>query len=124
MIKKQLKGKGICDYDYKHDILFFKTKDRHYERSIELGNFILDLDKEDFIVNVQMLDASEFLQINKMMLREIPQWHFDAKFDEGKIEIRLMFQVKIRNKIIEKNPIIVQNLEEELPNSEMSCVCR
>lgn len=119
---RHLRGKGICDYDYKHDILFFKTKNREYNKSLELDNIVLDIDKERFIVAMQIFEASKFLMISKMNLLKIPKWNFSAKAEEGKIEVRLDFQMIIRNKIIEKNPIIIQSVPEELPNSELVCV--
>ena len=42
MTMKSLKEKGEADYDFKQDILFFKTKDRTYKKSIELHNIVLD----------------------------------------------------------------------------------
>ena len=36
MTQNRLEGKGEVDYDYKHDILFFKVKSREYAKSIEL----------------------------------------------------------------------------------------
>ena len=44
-----------------------------------------------------------------------------ASIQDGYIEIRIVFQIKIRNKIIEKNPIIMQDIKESLPNSQMIC---
>ena len=41
--------------------------------------------------------------------------------DDKIIEIRLVFQVKIRNKIVEKNPIIAQQISQKLPNSTLVC---
>ena len=122
---------GEVDYDYKHDILFFKTKNREYVKSIEMDNIILDIDSEGLIVGIQMFEASKFLRMDKISLREIPKWEFSTKADkikEGnkeltKIEIRLVFNVKIRNKLVEKNPIIMpQPTTINLPNSELFCV--
>ncbi len=116
-----MKGKGEVDYDYKYDILFFKTAEREYVKSIEVNNIVLDVDKEGFIVGIQILEASKFLCIDKKMLLKIPDWIFEAKVDHGKIEVRLLFKMMVRNKIIEKNPIIVQETSEPLPNSELVC---
>jgi hypothetical protein len=41
---------------------------------------------------------------------------------ESRIEVRLMFQIKIRNRIVEPNPIITQNVKDSLPNSKMICI--
>ncbi len=118
---KKLKGDGEFDYDYKYDILFFKTKNREYDRSIKLDNIVLDIDKEGFIVGIQIFDASVFLNIPKIHLRKFPKWEFRATLHENKLEVRLLFQIEIRNKIIEKNPIIIENVAG-LPNSELICV--
>lgn len=121
MNTKPMKAKGEADYDDKYDILFFKTAEREYVKSIEVNNIVLDIDKEGFIVGVQILEASKFLCIDKKMLLEIPEWIFEAKVDHGKIEVRLLFKVMFRNKIIEKNPIIIQETTEPLPDSEVVC---
>ena len=121
MTMKKLKGKGEFDYDYKYDILFFKTKNREYDKSIKVDSLILDIDKEGFIVGIQIFDASEFLKVSKLHLRKFPKWEFRATLHENRLEVRLLFQIEIRNKIIEKNPIIIENVEG-LPNSEMICV--
>ena len=122
MTGKRLEGKGEVDYDYKHDILFFKTKEREYAKSIELlDNLVVDVDKEGFLTGIQIFDASEFLDIDKKSLLQIPNWQFTINVHENIIEIRLVFQIKVRNKIVEKNPIISQQINQKLPNSELVC---
>ncbi|MBR9675706.1 DUF2283 domain-containing protein [Candidatus Woesearchaeota archaeon] len=122
---------GEVDYDYKNDILFFKTKNMDYDKSIEMDNIILDIDSEGLIVGIQIFEASKFLRMNKLSLREILHWEFGTKVDkikEGvkeltKIEIRLTFKVKVRNQLVEKNPIIMpQPTSIDLPTSELFCV--
>jgi len=105
---KHLEAEGEMDYDYVNDILFFKVKDREYSFSIEFQNMVIDVDEEKFVVGIQIFNASKFLRISKINLREIPKWQFKAKIEEGFIELRLNYQLRIRNKIIDKNPIIIQ----------------
>ncbi len=122
MVQKKLEGKGEVDYDYENDILFFKLKGRQYDKSIELlDNLVVDVDKEGFLVGIQMFDASEYLNIDKKSLLKIPNWQFTINVHENIIEIRLVFQVKIRNKIVEKNPIIAQQINQKLPDSTLVC---
>jgi len=124
-----MKRKGESDYDYKNDILFFKTKNREYSRSIESDNLVLDIDSKGLVVGVQIFEASKFLKITPLNLREVHKWEFSTKVDRIKvgkkeftrIELRLTFNVKIRNKLVEKNPIILQPITEKLPNSELVC---
>jgi len=118
---RQLYEEGEMDYDYVNDILFFKVKKREYNRSLEFENMVIDIDSENFITGLQIFDASEFLQINRVNLRQIPNWKFQAYIGKGKIEVRLFFQINLRNKILEKNPIIIQKNESNLPSSKVIC---
>ena len=106
MKEKTLEFVGECDYDHKYDILFFKVKGRQYLKSIELGNLIIDLDSEKFLNGIQILEASKFLGLEREKLREILTWNFVGRIEDNKIELRLAFQVKSRNLIIEKNSLI------------------
>lgn len=108
-----LEAEGEMDYDYVNDILFFKIKDREYNFSIEFQNMVIDIDEEKFIVGIQIFEASKFLRMSKLNLREIPKWRFSSKLENNTIEIRLDYQIKLRNKIFEKNPIIIQENKSE-----------
>ena len=116
--ERKLEGKGEMDYDYLNDILFFKIENREYNRSLEFENMVIDVDKEDFIVGLQIFDASDFLSISKEHLK-INKWQFKARITPESIEIRLNCEVNIRNKIKELNPIIIQQNTENLPSSQM-----
>ena len=117
---RHLEGKGEMSYDYVNDILFFKIKDREYDFSLEFKNMVIDVDSEQFIVGIQIFDASEFLRIPKSDLRQIPRWKFESKIENNTIELRLFYQLSIRNKIIEKSPIIVQENAARLPSPQMT----
>lgn len=125
--KRYLKEKGECDYDYVHDILFFKVKDRQYEKSIEIGNMVVDIDNESFIVGLQIFEASKYFVIPKNYIRTATNWRFEASAEsisekESRLEIRFMFQVKIRNRIVQPRPIITENVNDQLKDSMMVCV--
>ena len=119
--RRELVGKGEFDYDYVNDILFFKTKNRNYDRSIEMDRFSIDVDEENFVVGIQIFDASEFFGLGKELLRNVKKWQFQASVDENRLEIRLIFQTVFRNKIIEPRPMIIEELDEPLPNSRVVC---
>ena len=116
---RHLEAKGKMDYDYVNDILFFKVDNREYSYSLEFQNMVIDVDEEDFIVGIQIFDASTFLNISKANLRMIPKWQFKSKVDKGIVELRLFYQISIRNKIIEKNPIIIQENTSEISSPQM-----
>ncbi len=119
-MNRHLEGKGEMSYDLINDILFFKVEEREYDYSLEFQNIVVDIDKEQFIVGIQIFDASKFLQIEKVHLKQIPKWRFQAKIEEKIIELRLFYQIIIRNQTIEKNPIIFQQNTTNLPNQMMT----
>ncbi|MEK6928282.1 MAG: DUF2283 domain-containing protein [Nanoarchaeota archaeon] len=117
-VERELNCKGEMDYDHINDILLFKVKDREYSRSLEFNNLVIDIDSEDFIVGLQIFDASSFLGVSKLNLK-INKWEFKAKISGNSIEVRLLCEINIRNRIRELSPIIVQQNTEGLPNSQM-----
>ncbi|MBU4069807.1 MAG: DUF2283 domain-containing protein [Nanoarchaeota archaeon] len=120
---RHLEAEGEMDYDYVNDILFFKLKNREYDFSIEFQNMVIDVDSEKFITGIQIFEASEFLGISRVNLRAIPKWQFKSRIDKGVIELRLNYQVEIRNKIYEKSPIIIQENKSGLPSPQMVQTC-
>ena len=89
------------------------------EPTREFQNMTIDIDKEKFVVGIQIFNASKFLEISKINLREIPKWQFKSKIEEGVIEIRLNYQLEIRNKIFDKTPIVIQENKSKLSSSQI-----
>jgi len=118
---RNLTGPGEWDYDYNNDILFFKVKNREYSNSIEFKSFVIDFDAENYIVGLQIFDASTLFKLPKISLKGINSWKLSAKIEDSSIEIDFLFNAVIRNKIVEKNPMIFERVSEEIPNSEMVC---
>ena len=118
-IERNLEVEGEMDYDFVNDILFFKLKGREYDFSMEFENMVIDVDKEKFVVGMQIFNVSQFLGIKKEYLRQIPTWQFKSKVRDNVIEVRLFYQISVRNKIIEKNPIIIQENRSNLPSPQM-----
>jgi hypothetical protein len=80
---------------------------------------MIDIDKEDFIVGIQIFDASKFLRLSKTALRNVPKWEFQASVIDNVIEFRLLFQTVYRNKTIERNPIIMAESDRDISNSKL-----
>jgi len=118
--ERTLEAEGEMDYDYVNDILIFKVKDREYDFSIEFQNMVVDVDTEQFIVGIQIFDASKFLKIDRGHLGKITKWQFKAKLKENEFRIYLYYQVVVRNKTVNNNiyPIIVQQ-DMGLPSPQM-----
>jgi uncharacterized protein YuzE len=113
-------GKGEVDYDYKNDILFFKVKNRQYQKSLDFEDLVVDIDKEGYITGIQIMDASSLFGLAKDALLKVRKWEFNAKIENNVVTIKLAFEVLRRNKVLVK-----QNIEREstapLRDSEVLC---
>ncbi len=112
---------GEYDYDYKNDIFLFKVKNREYSHSIELQNFVIDFDEESFIVGLQIFNASTIFNIPKSKLKQIKNFKLQSKINNGTIQMNLMFNMQIRNQLVQYQPIIFEKIGEDTPNSEIIC---
>ncbi len=116
------RGKGEVDYDYKEDTLFFKIKNREYKKSLDYGNFVLDIDKEGFITGIQLFDASKLFKIDKNALLKVKRWEFNTKVENKIITVQLTFETVKRNKvIIEKGHNLERETTARLQDSETMC---
>ena len=53
-------------YDYDTDTLSALQIDRKYEISQQIGNLVIDIDKDNKIMGFEILDASEIFSIPKI----------------------------------------------------------
>lgn len=73
------------DYDYEHDILSIYKFPVSVEESIEISeNIVIDLDKNEKIVGIEIFDAGEFFgafndNINKEFLKNLEKASFEMK---------------------------------------------
>jgi uncharacterized protein YuzE len=122
MIKnKILEKSGSFDYDYSNDILFFKVNEREYSHSIELLDYVIDIDTEGFVSGLQIFNSSSYFNMTKDSLRDVKNWSLRASVKDGILEVKLVFNSVVRNKIVEKSPILIQKMEEQIPNSQVIC---
>jgi len=110
-------GKGDFDYDYKNDTLFFKIKDREYEKSIEFDDFVVDVDKEGFITGIQIFGASKMFNVAKIELRNVRHFGFETKAESNVITIKLQFQLIRR--VMQTN--LVRESTDSLADSVVKC---
>lgn len=115
------KGKGEVDYDYTNDILFFKVKERTYDHSIELEDFVLDVDNKGYITGIQIFGASKIFNIEKGILRNIKEWEFKVKTEGKIISVQLFFKILRRNEIVERGQNLIREATSLLTDSEVKC---
>ena len=115
------KGNGEMNYDYSNDILFFKVKDRIYDRSIELEDIVLDIDNEGYITGIQIFGASKMFSVDKNTLRNVQKWGFKVRIEGRIISVQLMFEMLRRNKLVERGQNLIRESSSILTDSEVMC---
>src|SRR3989338_4183141 len=113
------KGNGEMNYDYSNDILFFKVKDRIYDRSIELEDIVLDIDNEGYITGIQIFGASKMFSVDKNTLRNVQKWEFKVRIEGRIISVQLMFEMLRRNKLVERGQNLIRESSSILTDSEV-----
>ena len=120
MESKKLEGGVEVDYDYKLDILSFDNVEKEHVKSIKLDNTIMHIDKESLLIGIQIFEASKSLNVEKKYFLSVPFWQIDASVHDGnKIDIKLLFQITTRNKIIKKDTTLSYIIDETLPDSKL-----
>lgn len=118
---KRLSEEGTMNYDFKYDILFLKAKNHDYQKSLEFDNFVVDLDSKNTVSGIEVFGASEYFGIEKEALRHIRKWKMEILVKHQRLEIKLILEMLVRNRVIQKNPIIAETLSEILPASHLVC---
>jgi len=114
MAEKRLDGTGKSEfvYDFRNDILMFKVREREYKTSVELQNFVADIDIEGFVTGIRIFDASKVFGVDKYTLKHIGKWGFKTSVESGMITIRLTFIGEVRNK-----EVPIENFTQQLTTS-------
>ena len=117
------RGKGEYSYDYRNDILLFKTREREYATSIEFENLVVDIDTEGYITGLRIFDASKVFALSKMALKDVRQFEFNTKVEDKVITIQLTFVPVLRNKpmIRQGQNIVREALDSTIKDSEVLC---
>lgn len=119
-------GEGVISYDSRDDLLVFRIKTRKYVKSIELQNYVADIDNEGFVTGIRLFDASKVLGIPRIALRNIREVAFESVAEQKVITIKLKMLCIWRNKAVrakeEKDVQLVQNVHEHLENRSVKCL--
>lgn len=123
-----LEAKGRIDYNFKEDSLYFYIEkmlskgEHNYSDSVDLKGFILDLDKHRHIIGLELLGASEKLNVDKMVLKFIKQGKLQTKAEKDMIFMTFSFVSQIRNSIKEFTLNTERLNTQQVEESGLKCV--
>jgi len=93
------KGTTKVDYDEEEDILFL-SKGRKVKASIEIGDFIIDVDLNGFVSGIEILNASENLSLSEDQLKELNEASMVVTYKPKYVYISLFMRFKEKEKDI------------------------
>ena len=94
------KSNSKIAYDKEEDILNL-SKGNPSKASIEIGDFILDIDFHGYVSSIEILNASENLNINKEILETIERAQMSVTYKPNYLFIALVFNFKDVEKMLE-----------------------
>ncbi|MFW6282758.1 MAG: DUF2283 domain-containing protein, partial [Minisyncoccales bacterium] len=83
----------IIDYDSENDV-FFISKGEKIKSSIDIGDFILDVNSNNFISGLEVMDASENLGVDKELLKNIKSVQMSVNYKTNHVYVLLVMLFK------------------------------
>lgn len=84
-------------YDEEEDILFL-SKSRKVKASIDIGDFVIDVDHDGFVTGIEILNASENLKLSREQLKELQKASMAVTYKPNHVYIYLVMMFKEKEK--------------------------
>ena len=98
MIRKSKGSKH--DYDLQNDSIFFYGEDNNYKSSIDFDGIVIDFNEEDYLMSIEILDASEKFNFSKQDLLNIKNFHATIEVTKENIELTMNLKISKRNRLV------------------------
>ncbi|HUV82648.1 MAG TPA: DUF2283 domain-containing protein [archaeon] len=98
MIRKTKGSKH--DYDLQNDSIFFYGEDNNYKSSIDFDGIVIDFNEEDYLMSIEILDASEKFNFSKQDLLNIKNFHATIEVTKENIELTMNLKISKRNRLV------------------------
>ncbi len=87
------------DYDPENDIFFISNGDK-VKASLDIGDFVLDVNHNDLVCGIEIIDASENLGIAKRVLEDIKNIKMSVNYKPNHVYVLLMIAFKKEDKAV------------------------
>jgi len=112
---KQIK---TIDYDADNDIFFISDGEK-VKASLDIGDFVLDVSRNNFICGIEIMDASENLGINKNILKNIKNIKMSVTYKTNHVYVLLMMAFKAKGKEVNIPIPLTLDLGHKVPKREV-----
>ena len=114
---KQIK---TIDYDSVNDIFFLSSGEK-VKSSLDIGDFVLDVNSNNFICGIEIMNASENLGIDKSILKNIKSMKMSVNYKTNNVYVLLAIVFEKDNKEVNVQIPLSLNLEHKTPQKEILC---
>ena len=88
------------DYDTENDILYLAKASKSIKESIDIGDFIIDISHDDFVVGIEILNASLHLNLSPKNLTNLHKASMKVIYKSASVYITLLLQFPNQHKDI------------------------
>jgi len=106
------------DYDFDNDI-FFISDGKKVKASLDIGDFVLDVNHDNFICGIEIMDASENLGISKDDLKNIQNIKMSVNYKTNHVYVLLMMVLNKEGKEVNVPIPLTLDLGHKTPRKEM-----
>mgnify|MGYP000046595025 CR=1 FL=1 len=106
------------DYDFKNDIFFVSDREK-VKASLDVGDFILDVNHKNLISGIEIMNASENLGISKEILKNIKSMKISVTYKTNNVYVLLMMSFNKKDKDVNVQIPLTLNLGHKVPTKEM-----
>lgn len=113
-MEKQIK---TIDYDSDNDIFFISNGEK-VKASLDIGDFILDVNHNNLICGIEVMDASENLGVSKDALKSIQNIKMSVTYKTNHVYVLLVIMFKKKGKEVNIPIPLTLNLGHKVPRKE------
>jgi len=107
------------DYDEDNDILFISNGEK-VKSSLDIGDFVLDVNYDNFICGIEIMDASENIGIKKDILKNVKSMKMSVTYKTNHVYVLLEVIFKKRGKEVNIPIPLTLDLGHKTPIREVS----
>jgi len=106
------------DYDYENDTLFI-SRDEKVKSSLDIGDFVIDVNHDNFVSGIEIMDASENLGVSKELLKNIKNIKMSVQYKTNHVYILLVMSFKKKGNEVNIPIPLTLNLGHKTPKKEV-----
>lgn len=113
------------DYDLENDSAFFYGTGKKYKKSMDLDGIILDMSEDDYVMAIEILDASKKFNVLKADLQNLKSFDADIEAHKETIKIAMKITIVKRNNSISKcmEAVGLNSMNLPISNQEIALCC-